>query len=105
MMYSSAELKAQARESEQEEGRNQPNTPGDGPESEEDYLFLFLFLALISKLMVDILMGGNTQMYYLNGRIDYNEIVTRLGSRLSSLQAHGEKITLGEDGDCIPDGQ
>ena len=26
--------------------------------------------------MVDILMGGNTQMYYLNGRIDYNEIVT-----------------------------
>ena len=21
-------------------------------------------------------MGGNTQMYYLNGRIDYNEIVT-----------------------------
>ena len=43
MMYSSAELKAQARESEQEEGRNQPNTPGDGPESEEDYLFLFLF--------------------------------------------------------------
>ena len=101
MMYSSAELKAQARESEQEEGRNQPNTPGDGPESEEDYLFLFLFLALISKLMVDILMGGNTQMYYLNGRIDYNEIVTSL----SSLQAHGEKITLGEDGDCIPYGQ
>ena len=46
-------------------------------------------------------MGGNTQMYYLNGRIDYNEIVTSL----SSLQAHGEKITLEEDGDCIPDGQ
>ena len=40
-------------------------------------------------------------MYYLNGRIDYNEIVTSL----SSLQAHGEKITLGEDRDCIPDGQ
>ena len=30
--------------------------------------------------MVDILMGGNTQMYYLNGRIDYNEIVTSSGS-------------------------
>ena len=28
--------------------------------------------------MVDILMGGNTQMYYLNGGIDYNEIVTSL---------------------------
>lgn len=100
MMYSSAELKAQARESEQEEGRNQPNTPGDGPEW--GGLFVFIsFSPLISKLMVDILMGGNTQMYYLNGRIDYNEIVTSL----SSLQAHGEKITLGEDGDCIPYGQ
>ena len=75
MMYSSAELKAQARESEQEEGRNQPNTPGDGPEW--GGLFVFIsFSPLISKLMVDILMGGNTQMYYLNGRIDYNEIVT-----------------------------
>ena len=31
---------------------------------------------LISKLMVDILMGGNTQMYYLNGEIDYSTIVT-----------------------------
>ena len=31
--------------------------------------------------MVDILMGGNTQMYYLNGRIDYNEIVTRPACR------------------------
>ena len=78
MMYSSAELKAQARESEQEEGRNQPNTPGDGPEW--GGLFVFIsFSPLISKLMVDILMGGNTQMYYLNGRIDYNEIVTQPG--------------------------
>ena len=27
--------------------------------------------------MVDSLMGANTQMYYLNGRIDYTGIVTR----------------------------
>ena len=38
-------------------------------------------------------MGGNTQMYYLNGGIDYNEIVTSLSSeqQLSSLQALGSK--------------
>lgn len=40
------------------------------------HLFLFLFSPLISKLMVDTLMGGNTQMYYLNGKIDYGTIVT-----------------------------
>ena len=45
--------------------------------------------------MVDILMGGNTQMYYLNGRIDYNEIVTRLGRPPPPLSpGPGEKITL-----------
>ena len=27
--------------------------------------------------MVDSLMGANTQMYYLNGRIDYTGIVTQ----------------------------
>ena len=42
--------------------------------------------------MVDILMGGNTQMYYLNGGIDYNEIVTSLSSLLSP--GPGEQITL-----------
>ena len=41
-------------------------------------LFVFIsFSPLISKLMVDSLMGANTQMYYLNGRIDYTGIVTR----------------------------
>ena len=44
MMYSSAELKAQARESEQEEGRNQPNTPGDGPALRRIICFYFFFL-------------------------------------------------------------
>ena len=38
--------------------------------------FSSLFSARISKLMVDPLMGGNTQMYYLNGEIDYSTIVT-----------------------------
>ena len=41
-------------------------------------LFVFIsFSPLISKLMVDSLMGANTQMYYLNGRIDYTGIVTQ----------------------------
>ena len=58
--------------------------------------------------MVDILMGGNTQMYYLNGTIDYNEIVTRLGRRsLSPLLSRptGRKSLWGrEAGHCIPYG-
>ena len=41
--------------------------------------------------MVDILMGGNTQMYYLNGTIDYNEIVTRLGRRSLSPLSPGPR--------------
>ena len=45
-------------------------------------------------------MGGNTQMYYLNGTIDYNEIVTRLGRRsLSPLsRPTGRKSLWGEGG-------
>ena len=57
--------------------------------------------------MVDILMGGNTQMYYLNGTIDYNEIVTRLGRRsLSPLSPgpRGENHSGREAGHCIPYG-
>ena len=57
--------------------------------------------------MVDILMGGNTQMYYLNGTIDYNEIVTRLGRRsLSPLTRPTGRKSLWrrEAGHCIPYG-
>ena len=64
MMYSSAELKAQARESEQEEGRNQPNTPGDGPE----WGGLFVF---ISFSCVDIEING----WYPNGR-QYSDVLS-----------------------------
>lgn len=48
---------------------------------------------LISKLMVDILMGGNTQMYYLNGGIDYNEIVTSRSSPLAPTSEHASFLT------------
>ena len=50
-------------------------------------------------------MGGNTQMYYLNGRIDYNEIVTRPGRPSPPpplSRPWGENHS--EDGVCIPDG-
>ena len=105
MMYSSAELKAQARESEHRRG-DQPNTPGDGRVRRGLFVFIS-FSPLISKLMVDILMGGNTQMYYLNGTIDYNEIVTRLGRRsLSPLSRPTGRKSLWrrEAGHCIPYG-
>ena len=46
--------------------------------------------------MVDSLMGANTQMYYLNGRIDYTGIVTRPrhshGLRLSPDDKTGKVI-------------
>ena len=45
-------------------------------------------------------MGGNTQMYYLNGRIDYNEIVTRPGRPPPPLSGPwGENHS--EDGVCV----
>ena len=43
MMYSSAELKAQARESEHRRG-DQPNTPGD--QSEERIICFYFFFAV-----------------------------------------------------------
>ena len=49
--------------------------------------------------MVDILMGGNTQMYYLNGGIDYNEIVTSL-SRPPLSRPWGANHS-DDDGVCV----
>ena len=48
-------------------------------------------------------MGGNTQMYYLNGGIDYSEIVTSLGCPPLS-RPWGDNHS-DDGGVCIPDGQ